>query len=408
MKKVRVFYQGWGERWPLATLADDGRQLLFEYGAEALQQGLELSPRHLALRAQAYGGFPEHQMRLPGLVADALPDGWGLMLMDRLFRKNGRTPSGLSPLERLAFIGARAMGALTFEPADPLALSREEVQLLDLAQQAQAVIADKETDALKALALMGGSPHGARPKVLVFYDPSTGHMSNQPLAGAETWLVKFQAQAEHKEVCAIENLYAELARAYGLDMPFTRYFDLDKKLAGFGIKRFDVERGMRVPVHTLAGLLHANFRLPSAVDYGTLLRATRFLTRSQIEVNKAYERAVFNVVFNNRDDHAKNISFRLSQERTWHLAPAYDLTYCEGPGGEHQMDVCGEGRSITRNQMMNLAKQGDVPVAFAQGSLERALSLVDALAAMAKNHPIRQASLHIITSAVEGNRERLR
>ena len=407
MKKLRVFYEGWGERWPLDTLADDGRHLLFEYSAEALEQGLELSPRHLALRAPAYGGFPEHQMRLPGLVADALPDGWGLMLMDRLFRKAGRQSSE-SPLDRLAFIGTRAMGALTFEPADPLALLAEDVQLLALAQQAQAVIAGQDSVALKALALMGGSPHGARPKVLVFHDPHTGHMSNQPFAGGGAWLVKFQAQAEHKEVCAIENLYADLARAFGLDIPATRYFDLDKKLAGFGIERFDVERGMRVPVHTLAGLLHANFRLPSAVDYTTFLRATRFLTRSQVEVNKAYERAVFNVVFNNRDDHAKNISFRLSQDRTWHLSPAYDLTYCEGPGGEHQMDVCGEGRSITRNHMMDLARQGDVPVAFAQDSLERALSLVDAFPTMAKNHPIRQASLRIITSAVEGSRERLR
>lgn len=165
---------------------------------------------------------------------------------------------------------------------------------------------------------------------------------------------------------------------------------------------------MRVPVHTLAGLLHANFRLPSAVDYGTFLRATRFLTRSQVEVNKAYERAVFNVVFNNRDDHAKNISFRLSQDRTWHLAPAYDLTYCAGPGGEHQMDVCGEGRSITRSHMMDLAKQGDVPAGFAQDSLERALSLVDALPAMTKNHPICQTTLRTIRAAVEGNRARLR
>ena len=408
MKKLQVFYEGWGERWPMATLADDGEYLLFEYSAEALQQDLELSPRHLVLRAQAYGGFPEHQMRLPGLVADALPDGWGLMLMDRLFRKAGRQSSELSPLDRLAFIGTRAMGALTFEPADPLALLAEDVQLLALAQQAQAVIAGQDSVALKALALMGGSPHGARPKVLVFHDPHTGHMSNQPFAGGGAWLVKFQAQAEHKEVCAIENLYADLARAFGLDIPATRYFDLDKRLAGFGIERFDVERGMRVPVHTLAGLLHANFRLPSAVDYGTFLRAARFLTRSQVEVNKAYERAVFNVVFNNRDDHAKNISFRLSQDRTWHLSPAYDLTYCEGPGGEHQMDVCGEGRSITRNHMMDLARQGDVPVAFAQDSLERALSLVDAFPTMAKNHPIRQASLRIITSAVEGSRERLR
>ena len=222
MKKLRVFYEGWGERWPLATLADDSRHLLFEYSAEALQQGLELSPRHLALRAPAYGAFPKHQMRLPGLVADALPDGWGLMLMDRLFRKAGRPSSGLSPLDRLAFIGTRTMGALTFEPADPLTLLAEDVQLLALAQQAQVAIAGQDRVALKALALMGGSPHGARPKVLVFHDPHTGHMGTQPFAGAGAWLVKFQAQAEHKEVCAIENLCADLARAFGLDMPATR------------------------------------------------------------------------------------------------------------------------------------------------------------------------------------------
>jgi serine/threonine-protein kinase HipA len=100
MKKISVYYEGWGERWLLGTLADDGQRLLFEYSSEALQQGLELSPRNLALRALAYGDFPAHQMRLPGLVADALPDGWGLMLMDRLFRKNGRDPASVSPLDR--------------------------------------------------------------------------------------------------------------------------------------------------------------------------------------------------------------------------------------------------------------------------------------------------------------------
>ncbi len=41
-------------------------------------------------------------------------------LMDRLFRQSRPAPAGLSPLERLAFIGARAMGALAFEPADLL------------------------------------------------------------------------------------------------------------------------------------------------------------------------------------------------------------------------------------------------------------------------------------------------
>lgn len=407
MKKLSVYYEGWGERWLLGTLADDGQHLLFEYSAEALRQGLELSPRHLALRAPAYGDFPAHQMRLPGLVADALPDGWGLLLMDRLFRQHGRNSATVSPLDRLAFINGRAIGALNFEPAQKMELPAEDVQLLELAQQARVIIADKDSDALRRLAVMGGSPHGARPKVLVHYNPATGFMSTVPFEGSEAWLVKFQAQDEHKEVCAIEVLYAELAGASGLDMPTTRYFDLDKKLAAFGIRRFDVEDGMRVPVHTLAGLMHANFRLPSSVDYLTFLRATRFLTRSQVEVDKAFERAVFNVVFNNRDDHAKNFSYRLGRDRSWRLAPAYDLTFNEGPGGEHQMDVCGEGRHITRNHMLKLAKQGGVDADFAQAVIDRVLAVAQTLATRAKRHAIRPATVKTLFAAIEANQQRM-
>lgn len=407
MKKISAYYEGWGERWLLGTLADDGQRLLFEYSAEALQQGLELSPRNLALRAPAYGDFPAHQMRLPGLVADALPDGWGLLLMDRLFRKNGRNPASVSPLDRLAFINGRALGALTFEPSQKMDLPAEDVRLLELAQQAQVIIADKESNALRVLAVMGGSPHGARPKVLVHYSPASGFMSTTPFEGSTAWLVKFQAQDEHKEVCAIEVLYAELAGAFGLDVPATRHFDLSKKLAGFGVQRFDVENGMRVPVHTLAGLMHANFRLPSSVDYLTFLRATRFITRSQVEVDKAFERAMFNAVFNNRDDHAKNLSYRLGRDRTWRLAPVYDLTYCEGPGGEHQMDVCGEGRNITRGKMLDLARQGGVDAAFAQVAMDRALAVAQTFTARAKRHAIRPATVKTMSAAIEANQRRM-
>jgi serine/threonine-protein kinase HipA len=42
MKKLTVVYAGWGERFPLAQLPDDGRNLLFQYTPEAL--GPELSP----------------------------------------------------------------------------------------------------------------------------------------------------------------------------------------------------------------------------------------------------------------------------------------------------------------------------------------------------------------------------
>ena len=407
MKKVFVFYEGWGERWQLGTLADNGTELLFEYSAEALNQGLELSPRHLKLRAPAYGAFPQHLSRLPGLVADSLPDGWGLLLMDRLFRKNGRDPASLSPLDRLTFINGRALGALTFQPSIAEAATKEDVRLLELAQEAQAIIADKDSAALKQLVLMGGSPHGARPKVLVHYNPATGDMSTQPMPGAKPWLVKFQAQDEHKEVCAIEDCYAQLARDCDIDMPPTKYFDLDKKLAAFGTERFDIEDGLRVPVHTLAGALHADFRLPSSVDYVTFLRATRMFTRDEREVRKAFGRAVFNVLFHNRDDHPKNFSFRLSRERRWQLAPAYDLTFSIGPGGEHQMDVCGEGRSIHRSHLLDLAKQGGLDATWATAVIDKACQVAVDFKKKAAKFDIRPATVKHIAGLVEACRQRL-
>lgn len=116
MKKLFVYYNGWGEHWLLGTLADNGSELLFEYAPEALKQGLELSPRHLRLRGKAYRGFPEYLQRLPGLIADSLPDGWGMLVMDRLFRKNGMNPAALSSLDRLAFIGNRALASQISSP----------------------------------------------------------------------------------------------------------------------------------------------------------------------------------------------------------------------------------------------------------------------------------------------------
>jgi serine/threonine-protein kinase HipA len=311
MKRLAVHYCGWGEDWPLGLLADDGTTLLFEYAPEALAQGLELSPLHLKLRATAYGGFPPHLLRLPGLIADSLPDGWGLLLMDRLFRQQGLRHPG--PLDRLAFIGDRAMGALRFVPAAEPDAEEPDWNLLALAKESERALAGEAGAALRELALTGGSPQGARPKALVQYDAGSGHVSTRGDAPGEPWLVKFPAQGEHKEVCAIEQMYAELARDCGLEVPASAWFNLSSKLAAFGVARFDREQGSRVPVHSLAGLLQVDFRLPGSADYTALLRATRLLTRDEREVEKAYARAIFNVLFHNRDDHPKNFAWRLGR-----------------------------------------------------------------------------------------------
>ena len=69
---------------------------------------------------------------------------------------------------------------------------------------------------------------------------------------------------------------------------------------------------------------------------------------------------IFNVVVHNRDDHAKNFAFRINEADEWELAPAYDLVYAEGPGGEHTMSVAGEGRAPRRRHFMRLAEEIEI------------------------------------------------
>lgn len=405
MKRLAVHYCGWGEDWPLGLLADDGTTLLFEYAPEALAQGLELSPLHLKLRATAYGGFPPHLLRLPGLIADSLPDGWGLLLMDRLFRQQGLRHPG--PLDRLAFIGDRAMGALRFVPAAEPDAEEPDWNLLALAKESERALAGEAGVALRELALTGGSPQGARPKALVQYDTRSGHVSTRGDAPGSPWLVKFPAQGEHKEVCAIEQMYAELARDCGLEVPASAWFDLSSKLAAFGVARFDREQGLRVPVHSLAGLLQVDFRLPGSADYTTLLRATRLLTRDEREVEKAYARAVFNVLFHNRDDHPKNLAWRLGRDRRWRLAPAFDLTFSEGPMGQHHMDVCGEGRAVERGHLLRLASEGGMQIKAAEATIDRMLAQAATFSQRVAAYPIRRTTARHMSVAIEKCRRRV-
>jgi serine/threonine-protein kinase HipA len=406
MKRLRVIYEGWGENFDLGLLADDGQQLLFEYVQSAIDRGLQLSPFRLPLQAGARGDFPRHQFRLPGLVSDSLPDGWGMLLMDRLFRQRGVDVSQVSPLERLGVIGRRSMGALTYLPESESPLTLADVDLHTIAAEVQDAMSGESEPVLRELLLMGGSPHGARPKVLVNVDLDGDRMWNVEDAPGVPWLIKFPAQTEHAEVCAIEALYADLVRASGIDMPDTRYFDLGQSGAAFGIERFDRFDGMRVPIHTVAGVAHADFRMPE-LDYVNVLRLVRFVSKDMREVERAFERCVFNVVFNNRDDHSKNFSFRMESDGQWRLSPAYDTTFNMGPAGEHQMDICGEARAPGRKHLLKLAEMSGLDLTAARRTIDRIAGVAKHLSAFASRYPIRSATISALVKTVENNRARV-
>jgi len=402
MKKLNVIYAGWGERFKLGTLAEDGSDIIFEYSEEALDRRLELSPFKIPLSGRSYSDFPEHQLKLPGMISDALPDGWGMLLMDRLFRKQGRDIASISPLDRLAFIGDKAMGAFIFEPSEDEELKPEDVDLLELAKNVREVIHGDGEQLLLKLALMGGSPHGARPKILINFDSVNNTISNFENAPGKPMLIKFPAQNEHKEVCAVEEIYRRMAQECGLQMPSSKYFDLNKDLSAFGIERFDRLDGMRIPMHTAAGAGQLDFRMPQ-LDYTGLLRLTQFMTHDNREVMRAFEQCVFNVIFNNRDDHSKNFSFVMERNGLWKFSPAYDISFSEGPNGEHQMDVCGEARNPTRSHMLELAKKTNLTVKDAEEAIGRVLSVAARFDDFVGELPIRKKSLEKIKEAVQLN-----
>lgn len=365
--KVNVFYEGWGEHWHWGTLAatsEPNTPILFEYTPKALDQGLELSRLHLPLGAGTYSAFPGFQYRLPGVIYDALPDGWGMLLIDRLFRRRGINPATVSILDRLTYIGDSAMGALTFQPEVSITGTEiDDIPLDLLARESQAVLDGQDSELLPQLVEMGGSPQGARPKALIYRCSTTKQTSTLPFTGSQPWLIKFPAKSEHAEVCAIEYLYAACAFQCGIDVPEVEYFDLGTNLSAFGSKRFDRQQQHRIPMHSLAGYIESDFRIPSC-DYETFIRTTGHITQGNMpQVHKAFKRSVFNVIFNNRDDHTKNFAYLLNQRRQWELAPAYDLTYNEGPNGHHQLSVMGHTLSIPKSALIALGEAADIPAA---------------------------------------------
>ncbi|MEC5209074.1 serine/threonine-protein kinase HipA [Psychrobacter sp. PL15] len=372
---IKVFYQGFGEHRLVGYLTIEGHRPVFGYDDSWVSDGFELSPIEMPLRSTPYRGLNKNAYYLCGLLADSLPDGWGILLMDRFFRQiSDESSRNMTVLERFAYVGESVMGALTFVPEQPLIPDAVEVSLAKLAHANQKLLAGQESDILVELIAVGGSPQGARPKALVLFDKDSKFITtdlNTLHPSATPWLIKFPAQNEHKSVCLLEAIYADMAKLSGLNMPCHYYFDIDENHSAFGVERFDRIGGQRVHIHTLAGLLDLDFRLPFSSNYLQYLRCVRMLTQSQQQVELAYRQAVFNVVFNNKDDHSKNFSFMMNKQGEWSLSPAYDLSYNTGFDGCHQMDIGGEVTHPTLTHLIKLATQADIKQETAKEIIEQ-------------------------------------
>ncbi|MCD8287602.1 MAG: type II toxin-antitoxin system HipA family toxin [Porphyromonadaceae bacterium] len=288
----------------------------FEYSADWLSSGFSISPFELPLSNGIFVAKPHPFEGGFGVFDDCLPDGWGRLILDRYLQQKGVNPHTLSLLDRLALVGSTGRGALEFQPDRSVVSEQDYADFEGLALEAERILDDDNYTGkgIEEFQHKGGSPGGARPKIFVRYDN-------------KEWLVKFRAKQDSACIGAEEYRYSLLARQCGIEMPETRLFENKY----FGVERFDRMPNGKIHVVSVAGLIGADYHLPS-IDYIQIFQVCAALTHSVAEMWKVYRLMAFNFLIGNKDDHAKNFAF-LYREGDWHFAPAYDLLPSDGING---------------------------------------------------------------------------
>ncbi|MEK9501534.1 type II toxin-antitoxin system HipA family toxin [Gaopeijia maritima] len=366
----------WGRTVGGVAELDDGA-VVFEYDPAFRRSGLEISPTHLPLSTRGPVRFAELTRKpgfrgLPGVLADALPDAFGTMVIRAYYTARGEVDKAFSPVQHLLYVGSRAIGALEFHPAEALPLRPAESEALEVAAlvaDARRIIAGDADVAIPEIYRMGSSAGGMRPKAVVLHDPESREIRSAfAPAGPEhvPAILKFDGVGpdpddaglgEPRPFNRIEAAYARMARDAGLDVVDVIVLESAEGHAHLVIPRFDHPREGGLHQHTFGGLLHLDYNDPGASSYEEYLRTILALGMPPAAVIEGYRRMVFNVLAVNQDDHVKNLSFHMDRDGVWSLTPAYDLTFAKGAGwtATHQMRVADKRAGITRADLLSVA-----------------------------------------------------
>jgi serine/threonine-protein kinase HipA len=416
----------WGK--PVGALTADPNTgfYAFQYYPEFAQNGLPIAPLTMPLTTERVFVFPnlpaETFFRLPACIADSLPDTFGNALIDGWMATQGVRHEQVTPLDRLAYLGNRAMGALEFAPAlqqsDPAPSALQMSELVEEARYAVKVNLHQDSPgvakvdssrlgsgaypALAQLIAVGTSAGGARAKAVVGYNPITDRFVSGQLTLPKEyspWLLKFDVGSSDKfgqgsDYGRIEYAYANMARDCGIKMTECRLYEAAGR-THFMTRRFDRTEGCtadikaglsenvvgapsadklspdkpsttngKLHLQTLCALAELDFRQVATHDYSELFMVIEQLNLGYAAIDQAFARMVFNVCMANCDDHSKNHSFLMDDQGQWRLAPAYDLTHSYRSDSywvsKHLMSVNGRFEGIGSDDLLAVARRFNV------------------------------------------------
>lgn len=364
----------------------------FEFDPDFLATGIEISPIRMKARPGVIvcNDLPIANFKgLPPVFADSLPDSFGNELVNEWMRCQGISVESITPLDRLAYVGSRGMGALTYEPMrGPRRSGSTAINMRKIVQDAQLALNGKLSSmsggvALKEIFRVGTSAGGAQSKAVVGWNRSTNQFcvgTGELPDGYEHWMVKISPEDRPYYGIAEYRTY-EKAVACGVEISESRLFELDG-VRHFMTKRFDREGSRRHHLQTLRALRHlVDERMGvDSLSYDQLFMTIEELRMGYEEREQMFRRMAFNVYADESDDHSKNFSFLLREGGRWTLAPAYDLTGGvppEAPADDsrrqwencHALSVNGKQSNITDDDLLAVADRysiGTAPKILAQ------------------------------------------
>lgn len=380
----------WGDL--IGAVAWDAKRntSVFEFTEDFVRLGLDTAPLMMPIedlqRGQRIFSFAELAINtfegLPGMLADALPDAFGNTVLRAWLRTQNRTAESLTPLEKLSYIGSRAMGALEFEPSSQVVVAQEDVEVSRLVELTNKVMASKEQVdislseeeelAMSELIRVGTSAGGMRPKAIVGYNPESKQIKSGQLdlsQGFIHYLLKFDGVhnsglGDPKGYGRSEMAYYKMALDCGIKMMPCTLLEENGR-AHFMTKRFDRgDNGKKIHMQTLCAISHFDYNKPGGYDYEDAFEEMRALNLGYDEIEALYRRMLFNIIARNQDDHTKNISFLMDASGKWKLSPAYDLTWSYNPEGEwtnvHQMSIAGKRDRFVQSELIEVGKRQSI------------------------------------------------
>ena len=266
-----------------------------------------------------------------GLFADASPDRWGRVLMNKreriLAEKEGRKPSKLYDSDYLLGVyDETRMGGIRFkkEQGGPFLSDDKETAAppwatLRTLEEASRNFENDETGLsekwLNQLIRPGSSLGGARPKVTVVD------------TNGQLWIAKFPSKNDENDTGAWEIVAHDLAKLCGLNVPEAKMEKFSSLGSTFLVKRFDRIGEKRIHFASAMTLL-GKADGASAADGTSYLEMVAFIkaygAAPKRDLLELWKRIVFNMAITNTDDHLRNHAFILTKEG-WGLSPLYDV-----------------------------------------------------------------------------------